>query len=104
VSLKKYKSQGKAAEVTVNGKEEKSKEFCLDFVKEFGLCLRSLDEQTLLLRMCALCSVPSSCGCLSCNGLPPSSSLHTSYAAEDQPLSALHTIQVMFMYFLFFAS
>jgi hypothetical protein len=34
VSLKKYKSQGKAVEVTVNSKEE---DFCLDFVQEFSL-------------------------------------------------------------------
>jgi hypothetical protein len=33
VNLKKYKSQGKAVEVTVNSK----KEICLDFVHEFGL-------------------------------------------------------------------
>ncbi len=32
VSLKKYKSQGKAVEVTVNSKEENSEDFCLDFV------------------------------------------------------------------------
>jgi hypothetical protein len=37
VSLKKYKSQGKAVEVTVNSKEENSEEYCLDFVQEFGL-------------------------------------------------------------------
>jgi hypothetical protein len=37
VSLKKYKSQGKTVEVTVNSKEENSKDFCLDFVREFGL-------------------------------------------------------------------
>ncbi len=37
VSLKKYKSQGKAVEVTVNRKEENSEDFCLDFVQEFGL-------------------------------------------------------------------
>jgi hypothetical protein len=32
VSLRKYKSQGKAVEVTVNTKEENSIDFCLDFV------------------------------------------------------------------------
>ena len=31
------KSQGKAVEVNVNSKEENSKDFCLDFVQEFGL-------------------------------------------------------------------
>jgi hypothetical protein len=36
--LKKYKSQGKAVEVTVNSKEENSYNFCLDYVQEFGLC------------------------------------------------------------------
>ncbi len=35
--MKKYKSQGKAVEVTVNNKEENSSDFCLDFVQEFGL-------------------------------------------------------------------
>jgi hypothetical protein len=38
VSLKKYKSQGKAVEVTVNSKEENPYDFCLDYVQEFGLC------------------------------------------------------------------
>jgi hypothetical protein len=37
VSLKKQKSQGKAVEMTVNNKEDNSKDFCLDFVQEFGL-------------------------------------------------------------------
>ncbi len=37
VSLKKYKSQGKADEMTVNSKEENSVDFCLDFAQEFGL-------------------------------------------------------------------
>jgi len=37
VSLKKYKFQGKAVEVTVNSREENSEDFCLDFVQEFGL-------------------------------------------------------------------
>jgi hypothetical protein len=32
VSLKKYKSQVKAVEVTVNGKEENSEDMSLDFV------------------------------------------------------------------------
>jgi hypothetical protein len=36
VSLKKYKSQDKAVEVTVNKKEENSKDFCLDFVQELS--------------------------------------------------------------------
>ncbi len=35
--MKKQKSQGKAVEVTVNTKAENSSDFCLDFVKEFGL-------------------------------------------------------------------
>ncbi len=42
VRLKKYKSQGKTVEVTVNCKKENSEDFedfCLDFVQEFGLCL-----------------------------------------------------------------
>ncbi len=39
MSLKKWKSQGKAIEVTVNSKEENSEDFCLDFVKEFGLSM-----------------------------------------------------------------
>ncbi len=38
VSLAKWKSQGKTAEVTVNSKEEKNLDFCLDFGREFGLC------------------------------------------------------------------
>ncbi len=37
VSLKKYKSQGKAVEVTVNSKEENSEDLSLDFVQVFGL-------------------------------------------------------------------
>ncbi len=40
VSLRKCKSQGKAVEVTANSKEENSYVFCLDFVQEFGLCMR----------------------------------------------------------------
>jgi hypothetical protein len=36
VSLKEYKSQGKAADMTVNSKEEDYSDFCLDFVQEFG--------------------------------------------------------------------
>jgi hypothetical protein len=35
--FEKYKSQGKAVEVTVNSKEKNSSDFCLDFVKEFDL-------------------------------------------------------------------
>jgi hypothetical protein len=35
--LKKYKSQSKAVEVTLNSKDENSEGFCLDFVLEFGL-------------------------------------------------------------------
>jgi hypothetical protein len=35
VSLKKYKSQGKAVQVTVNSKEEN---ICLDFVQEYDIC------------------------------------------------------------------
>jgi hypothetical protein len=38
MSLKKYKSQGKAVDVNVSSKEENSEDFCLDFVQEFGLC------------------------------------------------------------------
>jgi hypothetical protein len=37
VSLKKYKSQGKDGEVTVNSKEENSYDFCLDYVQEVSL-------------------------------------------------------------------
>ncbi len=37
MSLKKYKSQGKAVEVTVNSKEKNFQDFCLDFLQEFGL-------------------------------------------------------------------
>jgi hypothetical protein len=37
VSLKKYKSQGKAGEVIVNSKEENSQDLCQDFVQEFDL-------------------------------------------------------------------
>ncbi len=36
--MKKYKSQGKVVDVSVNSKEENSLEFFLDFVQEFGLC------------------------------------------------------------------
>jgi hypothetical protein len=36
MSLNKYKSHGKAVEVTVNSKEENSYDFCLDLVQEFG--------------------------------------------------------------------
>jgi hypothetical protein len=39
MSLKKYKSQGTAFEVTVNSKEENSSDECLDFVQDFDLCL-----------------------------------------------------------------
>ncbi len=35
--MKKYKSQCKAVEVTLNSKEENSEEFYLDFVQEFAL-------------------------------------------------------------------
>ncbi len=35
--MKKYKSRGKAVEVTANSKEENFEDFCLDFVQEFGL-------------------------------------------------------------------
>ncbi len=35
--MKKYKSLGKAVELTVNSKEENSEDLCLDFVQEFGL-------------------------------------------------------------------
>ncbi len=40
--LKIYKSKGKAVEVTVNSKEKNSKDFGLDFVQEFGLCINIL--------------------------------------------------------------
>ncbi len=40
--VKKYKSQGKAVEVTVNCKEENSEDFCLDFFQEFGLGIGSM--------------------------------------------------------------
>jgi hypothetical protein len=36
-SFQKYKSQGKAVEMTVNSKEENSSDFCLDFFPEFGI-------------------------------------------------------------------
>ncbi len=36
VSLKKYKSQGKAVEVTVINKEENFEDFCLDFSKNLA--------------------------------------------------------------------
>ena len=42
VSLKKWKSQGKAVEVTVNNKEENSEDLCLDFVQEVGFCTYTL--------------------------------------------------------------
>jgi hypothetical protein len=35
----------KAVEVTVNNKEENSKDFCLDFVQEFGLRLHGLPRE-----------------------------------------------------------
>jgi hypothetical protein len=38
VNLKKYKSQGKAVQVTGNNKAGNSYDLCLDFVQEFGLC------------------------------------------------------------------
>jgi hypothetical protein len=44
MSLKKYKSQGKAVDMTVNNKEENSEDFCLDFVQEFGLRPHSRDR------------------------------------------------------------
>jgi hypothetical protein len=45
VSLKKYKSQGKAVEVAVNRKEKNS--FCLDFVQEFHLgCVVNTDDKS----------------------------------------------------------
>jgi hypothetical protein len=37
VTLKKYKSQGKAVKVAVNSKEENSEDFRLHFAQEFGL-------------------------------------------------------------------
>ncbi len=37
MTLKQQKSQGKAVQVAVNNKAENSKDFCLDFVEEFGL-------------------------------------------------------------------
>jgi hypothetical protein len=40
-SLKKYTSQCKAVEVTVNNKEENSSDFFLDFVLEFDLCTKN---------------------------------------------------------------
>ncbi len=40
ISWNKQKSQGKAVEVTLICKEENSKDFCLDFVQEFGPCTR----------------------------------------------------------------
>jgi len=46
VSLKKYKSQNTAIEVTMNSKEENSKDFCLDFVQEFGVLSPSSKKRT----------------------------------------------------------
>ncbi len=37
MTLKKYKSQGKAVKVAVNSKEENSEDFRLHFAQEFGL-------------------------------------------------------------------
>jgi hypothetical protein len=44
MSLKKYKSQGKAVDMTVNNMEENSEDFFLDFVQEFGLRPHSRDS------------------------------------------------------------
>ncbi len=46
VSLKIQKSQGKAVEVTVNSKEEKSSDFCLNFVQEFGPRMKVNDKKS----------------------------------------------------------
>jgi hypothetical protein len=46
VSLKKYRSQGKALKVTLNSKEETPQDFFLDFVQEFGLRAKSLNTIT----------------------------------------------------------
>jgi hypothetical protein len=35
--LEKYKFQSKALELTLNGKEENSSDFCLVFAQKFGL-------------------------------------------------------------------
>jgi hypothetical protein len=59
VSLKKYKPEGKAVEVTPNNREENSKDFCLDFVQEFGLRLGTAVPAagfTLFVRMVLLSS------------------------------------------------
>jgi hypothetical protein len=50
VSLKKYKSQGKAVELTLNSNEENFEDFCLDFVQEFGLCMEVEEYLLALLR------------------------------------------------------
>jgi hypothetical protein len=59
VSLKKYKAQGKAVEVTVNSKEENSEDFCLDFVQEFGFSMyvqySTIVQITVLQRKVAKC-------------------------------------------------
>ncbi len=53
MSLKKYNSQGKAVEVTVNSKEENSKEFCLEFDQEISLWLPAGRELRYYMREAA---------------------------------------------------
>ncbi len=48
---KNKKSQGKAVQVTVNSKEENSKDFCLDFLQEFDLNLGVKTEQNLAVKV-----------------------------------------------------
>ncbi len=49
MSLKKYKSRGKAVKVTVNRQEENFQDFCLDFVQEFGLRTGRIDKGGIFL-------------------------------------------------------
>ncbi len=51
VSLKIWKSQDKAVEVTVNSKEENSEDFCLDFIQEFGLLILVISSTSCQLQM-----------------------------------------------------
>jgi hypothetical protein len=60
VGLKKLKSQGKAAEVTVNSKKKISYDFCLDFVKEFVLSsvvLENIIEKVYCTQKRSLCQI-----------------------------------------------
>jgi hypothetical protein len=54
VSLKKKKSQRKAVEVTVNNKEENSKDFCLDLFQEFGLWISVFHVMSPVVLFCRI--------------------------------------------------